>query len=157
MDYKSILIPYIIKQRTTRAAKGVVMSTASTGTLLDQPIPHGLEIVVDRTEDGAEDGAEVSLLGELDVVNGKKLLTEVFALVASGCINVDIDLNGITYMDSTGFRILLEVLKRLRENNGKLRLICDQNARLVRTFETVGVKRIFDFIERSNATVTSPR
>jgi anti-sigma B factor antagonist len=92
----------------------------------------------------AEDGvAVIALGGEVDVYTSPRLKQEMVDLLNKGTSRLVIDLSGVQYLDSTGLGVLIGGLKRARERDGDLRLICD-NMRILRIFEITGLTKIFD-------------
>jgi anti-sigma B factor antagonist len=85
----------------------------------------------------------IVLGGEVDVYTSPRLKQEMVDLLNRGQVNLIVDLNGIEYLDSTGLGVLIGGLKRAREREGDLRLICD-NMRILRIFEITGLTKIFD-------------
>ena len=97
--------------------------------------------------------AVLSVQGEVDVYTSPRLKQEMVDLLNRGLVNLVVDLNAVKYLDSTGLGVLIGGLKRARERDGDLRLICD-NMRILRIFEITGLTKIFD-IDRSEADALS--
>jgi len=93
--------------------------------------------------------AVIGLAGEVDVYTSPRLKQEVVDLLNAGTHKLVVDLTGVEYLDSTGLGVLIGGLKRARERDGDLKLICD-NLRILRIFEITGLTKIFD-IHRSEA------
>lgn len=72
-----------------------------------------------RLDDGAD--GEIVLSGELDVATGGLLDTRLDA--CPGSESVTLDLAGITFIDSSGLRVLIEHHQRLDDGGGELRLV----------------------------------
>jgi len=102
-----------------------------------------------ETRSPREGVAVIELGGEVDVYTSPRLKQEMVDLLNRGLVNLVVDLNGVEYLDSTGLGVLIGGLKRAREREGDLRLICD-NMRILRIFEITGLTKIFD-IDRSEA------
>jgi len=96
-----------------------------------------------ETRTPREGVAVIVLGGEVDVYTSPRLKQEMVDLLNRGQVNLIVDLNGIEYLDSTGLGVLIGGLKRAREREGDLRLICD-NMRILRIFEITGLTKIFD-------------
>jgi anti-anti-sigma factor len=84
------------------------------------------------------DGVELAVAGEVDQLNAG-MLTDAFAAVLQGSEGtVFVDLGGVTYLDSSGLRVLLS--QRLAfEAAGRLLVVTEASAILRRLFEVVGV------------------
>jgi len=87
--------------------------------------------------------AVIALSGEVDVYTSPRLKQEMVDLLNRGTVKLVVDLSAVEYLDSTGLGVLIGGLKRARERDGDLRLICD-NLRILRIFEITGLTKIFD-------------
>lgn len=79
---------------------------------LDQP----LKIVV--STDGAT--TVVALTGELDPHTVPMLADELDNAVAAGSTSVALDLGGLTFIDSSGLRVVIATHRQLDESGGRL-------------------------------------
>ena len=52
-----------------------------------------------------------------------------------------VDLERVTFMDSTGLGVLVSALKRVREMNGELRVVCTRRA-ILRVLEITGLDKV---------------
>jgi anti-sigma B factor antagonist len=96
-----------------------------------------------ETRTPQEGVAVIALEGEVDVYTSPRLKQEMVDLLNRGLVHLVVDLNNVKYLDSTGLGVLIGGLKRARERDGDLRLICD-NMRILRIFEITGLTKIFD-------------
>jgi len=85
----------------------------------------------------------IGLEGEVDVYTAPQLKQQMIALLEQGAREVVVDLTKVDYLDSTALGVLIGGLKRLREMDGNLMLVCP-NARIRRVFEVTGLDKIFD-------------
>ncbi len=85
----------------------------------------------------------IGLEGEVDVYTAPQLKQQMIVLLEQGAKEVVVDLTKVDYLDSTALGVLIGGLKRLREIDGNLMLICP-NARIKRVFEITGLDKIFD-------------
>ncbi len=76
----------------------------------------GIEFSVDR--EGAQ--ATVSVTGEIDLTSAPRLDDEVTSLIEGSVEALMIELAGVSFMDSTGLRVLLKASKMLGTNGGRL-------------------------------------
>lgn len=91
-----------------------------------------------------ENGAPVIVLeGEVDVYTAPQLKQQMISLLEAGAKQMIIDLTKVEYFDSTALGVLIGGLKRMRERDGNLSLICP-NPRIRRVFEITGLDKIFD-------------
>lgn len=96
-----------------------------------------------ETQNPREGVAVVALGGEVDVYTSPRVKQEIVNLLNGGTPKMVVDLSGVEYLDSTGLGVLIGGLKRARERDGDLKLVCD-NTRILRIFEITGLTKIFD-------------
>ncbi len=65
----------------------------------------------------------LKLEGELDVYTSPKLKEKIVTLISAERPFVVLDLEGLSYMDSTGLGVMAAGLKRVRENDGNIVLV----------------------------------
>jgi anti-anti-sigma factor len=79
----------------------------------------------------------------LDVAASPFLREELRKLVEEhGNLFVELDLEGMTFIDSTGIGVLVGALRRLRNNGGELTL-ANPRASAMRVLEIAGLTRLF--------------
>jgi len=105
-----------------------------------------LKVETRTPQDGV---AVIGLTGEVDVYTSPRLKQEIVDLLNQGQTKIVVDTTKVEYLDSTGLGVLIGGLKRARERDGDLRLICD-SPRILRIFEITGLTKIFD-IHRNEA------
>jgi anti-sigma B factor antagonist len=96
-----------------------------------------------ETRTPREGVAVIALSGEADVYTSPRIKQEIVDLLNNGTTKLVVDLTSVEYLDSTGLGVLIGGLKRARERDGDLKLICD-NLRILRIFEITGLTKIFD-------------
>lgn len=87
----------------------------------------------------------ISLEGEVDVYTAPQLKQQIIKLLDEGVKNIIVNLESVEYLDSTALGVLIGGLKRLREREGSLNLICTNN-RIKRIFEITGLDKIFNIL-----------
>jgi len=102
-----------------------------------------------ETQTPREGVAIIALSGEADVYTSPTIKQQIVDLLNNGTTKLIVDLTSVEYLDSTGLGVLIGGLKRARERDGDLKLICE-NVRILRIFEITGLTKIFD-IYRSEA------
>jgi anti-sigma B factor antagonist len=85
----------------------------------------------------------IDLEGEVDVYTAPQLKQQIISMLDGGTNHVIVNLTNVEYLDSTALGVLIGGLKRLREKNGALDLVCP-NPRIRRIFEITGLDKIFD-------------
>lgn len=84
----------------------------------------------------------IVLSGEVDVYTAPQLKQQMITLLESGVANLVVNLTEVDYLDSTALGVLIGGLKRMRERDGDLVLVCP-GARVRRVFEITGLDKIF--------------
>jgi len=85
----------------------------------------------------------IDLEGEVDVYTAPQLKQQIINLLDDGVRRIIVNLSAVDYLDSTALGVLIGGLKRLRERDGNLDLICP-NPRIKRIFQITGLDKIFD-------------
>ena len=83
----------------------------------------------------------VKVAGELDVYTAPQLQDVLNPLRAQGTHDIHIDLENVSYMDSTGLGIFVGTLKELNKNNKEL-YVLGVNDRIERLFDITGLKEL---------------
>jgi anti-sigma B factor antagonist len=109
---------------------------------MNTPGDSSMQLKVE-TRTPREGVAVIALDGEVDVYTSPRLKQEMVDLLNRGQVHLVVDLNEVAYLDSTGLGVLIGGLKRAREREGDLRLICE-NMRILRIFEITGLTKIFE-------------
>ena len=79
---------------------------------------------------------------KLNVTVTQKIKTEIVKAIVPGS-KIVLDLNGISYIDSTGFGMLLSVLRHCKNNNSALKL-CNISAEVMELIKLLQLQSIFD-------------
>ncbi|MBA2740302.1 MAG: STAS domain-containing protein [Nocardioidaceae bacterium] len=88
------------------------------------------------------DWTVVAVGGEIDVYTAPKLREALVELVNEGRFQLVVDLEQVDFLDSTGLGVLVGGLKRVRANDGNLRVVCTQE-RLLKIFRITGLTKVF--------------
>ena len=86
----------------------------------------------------------VSVQGEIDLQTGPLLRGALRDLVVRGQKHLVVDLDEVTFIDSTGLGILLESRRLVSEAGGSLGIVCHA-AGCLRLFEISGLIDVFTF------------
>jgi len=90
-------------------------------------------------------GADCAVLrvgGEVDVYTAPQLRERVIQLLANGERHIIADLREVDFLDSTGLGALVGSLKRLREQDGSLKLVTAAG-KILTIFRLTGLVRVF--------------
>lgn len=96
----------------------------------------------------------VPLSGRIDAATAPSLRDRVREAVASGARHVVIDLSDVTFLSSSGLRILLLMARELRRQNADLRL-CAARPQVAEVFRLTGFDQIFELFQTREAAVES--
>jgi len=91
-------------------------------------------------------GHTVVLAGELDLVNAPSLERELEAAQVDPSRTVILDLRGVTFIDSTGIRVLLGADERAREGGGRLVVVRGAPA-VDRAFEVTQLDQKLELVD----------
>lgn len=102
-----------------------------------------------------DDSVIVEASGNVNSNNSKQFSEQMTHIIAEGCSHVVIDLSGLSFMTSAGFRALL-IAGRTASNTNSRFSICGMNAKVHQLFELGGfldVFPIYDSVENALAAV----
>jgi anti-sigma B factor antagonist len=95
----------------------------------------------------------VDVKGEVDLFTAPKLREHVVGLVEDDERRIVVNLEDVEFMDSTGLGVLVGALKRLKEKDGQLALVCSQGS-VLRVLTVTGLNKVFaiyDSVEEATA------
>lgn len=96
-----------------------------------------IEIIEERNK------SKVMLAGEIDLYTAPQLKAAVLPITKTAGKIVEVDLQHVDYMDSTGLGVFISALKSTKENHSKLKLVHLQE-RVLRLFSITGLDEIMD-------------
>lgn len=99
-----------------------------------------MDLSVSSTDQGAV--TVVHVAGEIDVYTAPLLREVLDKQVAAGRTDLVVDLEQVTFMDSTGLGVLVGRLKLVRGQNGSLRIVSAQD-RILKVFKITGLDKVF--------------
>lgn len=83
-----------------------------------------------------------SLEGEIDIANADELRDELFAAMSNQPPGLIVDLSGVTYLDSRGVHVLLELAERMKIRHQQLRLVVPDTALIKRVLQLTHLDEI---------------
>jgi anti-sigma B factor antagonist len=92
-----------------------------------------------RTESG---WSVLAVKGEVDLYTSPQLREKVAEMVEKGGDRLVIDLTDVGFMDSSGLGVLVTALKRAREREGRLTLVCPEGS-VHKVLTITGLDRVF--------------
>jgi anti-sigma B factor antagonist len=108
-----------------------------------------MELDISSHKDG--DVCTVALDGEVDVYTAPRLKEELVTVIEGGCSHVIVDLEGVGFIDSSGLGVLVSALRRARERDGAVRIVCTRES-ILKIFRITGLDKVFPiFADASEA------
>jgi len=83
-----------------------------------------------------------TLEGEIDVYTAPRLKEALVEQVEAGCLYMILDMNKVSFIDSSGLGVLVGTLRRLKEHSGAMRLVCTRE-NILKIFRITGLDRVF--------------
>jgi anti-sigma B factor antagonist len=80
----------------------------------------------------------IAAAGYINNEGGQAIADAASGLIEEGCMTLLIDLDGTRIINSIGVSILLEIMEKLLEGNGRL-AFCNLTATISKTFEIMGL------------------
>lgn len=120
------------------AAVGPVATRSSLDPVPDDATRRSLLDVATTTGDAT---TTIALAGELDPATAPALSEAIAAAAGDGVTQVDIDLGGITFLDSSGVRVLVSAREQLRAGGVGLSLR-NPNPNIRRVLDITGLGEV---------------
>ena len=102
-----------------------------------------------------DDTTIVSVGGEIDVYTAPKLREQLIELVSDGSYHIVVDLEKVDFLDSTGLGVLVGGLKRVRNHDGSLQLVCTQE-KILKIFRITGLTKVFPIHSSVDDAISAP-
>jgi anti-sigma B factor antagonist len=91
--------------------------------------------------------ARLAILGELDMRTTEQLLNSLDEQLAAGASEVTLDLSELSFMDSSGLRLLIDLHNRSREESWDLRLIAPEQEAAALVLRVTGADKALPFTD----------
>jgi anti-sigma B factor antagonist len=88
----------------------------------------------------------IAVAGELDVAGAGRVEQELQRVESTDVVSIVVDLSGLTFVESTGVRLLIEAQARSRADSGRLMLLRGPED-VQRVFELCGVEDRLPFAD----------
>ena len=112
------------------------------------PVTPRFELDDERSEGGAH---VINVRGEIHMSTAPGLQRGLTEAIERGSKAIVLDLSGVEFIDSTGLSVLLNGLRQINAQQGRLALVC-ANPTVLRLFEITSLDQTFDiFASRSAA------
>lgn len=88
------------------------------------------------------DVCTLTLKGEVDVYTAPRLKQELVSQIEDGCSNLVVDMQQVGFIDSSGLGVLVSALRRAREREGAVRVVCSRE-NILKIFRITGLDKVF--------------
>lgn len=109
-----------------------------------------MELDVKVVQDGTTCTLTVS--GEVDVYTSPVLKSYIVSAVDDGCTDLVVDLEAVSFIDSSGLGVLVSGLRRVKEQSGTMRLVCTRE-NILKIFRITGLDKVFPVYANSDEAV----
>lgn len=99
-----------------------------------------MELDITTRMDG--DVCSIVLKGEVDVYTAPGLKEKLVSAIEGGCRNVIVDMQEVGFIDSSGLGVLVSALRRARERDGVVRIVCSRD-NILKIFRITGLDKVF--------------
>ena len=89
---------------------------------------------------------EIFLEGRLDAYSSNQVEKTINSLIDEGLVKILINFKDTDYISSSGLRVMLASLKKLKKMDGNIKLVC-LKPHVLEVFEIAGFTQIFDIYE----------
>lgn len=103
-----------------------------------------IEIRLEKRSEGA--WTVLGVAGEIDLFSAPQLKDQIAELIGEQGGRLLVNLENVSFMDSTGLGVLLGALKRLKERDGSLALVCPPGP-VHRVLTLTGLHKVFPIYE----------
>ncbi|MCX8007207.1 MAG: STAS domain-containing protein [Coriobacteriia bacterium] len=102
-----------------------------------------MQLDIDVKKDGQT--CMLSVRGEIDVYTSPVLKSELGSAIDDGCVDLVVDMQGVTFIDSSGLGALVSGLRRVKERSGSLRIVCTRD-NILKVFRITGLDKVFPIV-----------
>jgi anti-sigma B factor antagonist len=99
-----------------------------------------MELEISSKLDGSV--CTITLDGEVDVYTAPRLKEELVGLIQGGCTHLIVNLERVGFIDSSGLGVLVSALRRAREKDGAVRIVCTRD-NVLKIFRITGLDKVF--------------
>jgi anti-sigma B factor antagonist len=104
-------------------------------------VGEAMDLEIEFSQDG--DACIVTLQGEVDIYTAPALRERLIEASETDCSTVVVDMTEVDFIDSSGLGVLVSALKRVRENDGQMRIVTAKEP-ILRIFRITGLDRVFE-------------
>lgn len=105
---------------------------------------------MELTEKKSADISILALTGRLDAYSATEVEKKFDAVIESGCVKMVLNLEGMEYISSSGLRVFLSQLKKVRKQSGDIKL-AGMKPNIKEVFDIAGFTQLFNIFENEDA------
>lgn len=109
---------------------------------------------MDMEEKKADEVCIITLNGRLDAYSSNELEKKVNMLIDNGCRGIVINFEGVDYISSSGLRVILSAVKKLRKMQGDVKLAC-LKPYVKEVFDISGFTQLFEIYPQEEEAINS--
>lgn len=87
----------------------------------------------------------LAVSGEIDVYTSPLLKSRLAQAIDEGCTDLVVDLERVSFIDSSGLGALVSGLRRVKERSGSLRVVCTKE-NILKVFRITGLDKVFPIV-----------
>ncbi len=106
------------------------------------------------SEKSVENVNIISIGGRLDAYAANDVERKLDSLITTGHVCLVVDLSHLEYISSSGLRVLLAAIKRVKKEQGDIRLACLQPS-VKEVFDIAGFTQLFRLFDKEEEAVNS--
>ena len=92
--------------------------------------------------------------GRLDAYNSSEIETKLNSLIDAAKVQLVVSFEQLDYISSSGLRVLLATLKKVRKQHGDIRLAC-LKSNIKEVFDMAGFSQLFTIVDNEETAVKS--
>ena len=92
-----------------------------------------------------DDTHVIAVTGEIDLFTAPEFKQRMSRPIEDDVQRLIVDLSGTTFIDSSSLGVLIGARRRLKQRNGSLVVVCD-NESIVKTFKITGLDGVFTLV-----------
>ena len=100
-------------------------------------------MLLDANYDDKNQKWDVNLYGEVDIYNADSLKNELHSLFAEKPADIIINCSDLKYIDSTGLGVLVNALKKVKEQDKSISIV-NLKPYIAKIFTLTGLNKIFE-------------
>jgi anti-sigma B factor antagonist len=96
----------------------------------------------------------LALDGRLDAYSSNEVESSINTLIDGGCVKIVVNFDGVEYISSSGLRVMLASMKRVKKVQGDLKLAC-LKPYVKEVFDLAGFTQLFEICDQEEEAVNS--